>query len=172
MTTPFKKQTILVVDDLADNIALLSNILSGLYKVKAATSGKRALEIALDSRPDLILLDIMMPEMDGYEVCRLLKQDPRTKNIPVIFISALGEEEDEKNGFDYGAVDYITKPVKSSLVLARVRTHLALYDQNRVLEDMIMERTEELGRSRRRFCTAWAVRPNSGITRRACMWRG
>ena len=149
MTTPFQKQTVLVVDDHADNIALLSNILTDQYKVKAALSGSKAIEIARFTQPDLILLDVMMPEMNGYEVCRVLKDDPRTKNIPVIFITALGKEDDEKIGFDSGAVDYITKPVKPPIVLARVKTHLSLYDQNRTLERMVLKRTEELANSRR-----------------------
>ena len=105
------RQTILVVDDMPDNITLLSSILSGSYKVKAANSGLRALKIAFSDAPDIILLDIMMPGIDGYEVCRELKADPRTRHIPVIFITALGEIEDETLGFELGAVDYITKPV-------------------------------------------------------------
>lgn len=94
--------------------------------------------------PDIILLDIMMPGMDGYEVCRQLKSDPDTSQIPVIFVTAKTEMEDEKLGFELGAVDYITKPVSPPIVKARVRTHLAMYDQNRVLESKVQERTTEL----------------------------
>jgi putative two-component system response regulator len=106
-----KKPTILVVDDTPDNIALLTSILSKEYRVKAANNGHTAISLALKNPPCLILLDVMMPDMDGYEVCRKLKSDPRTKNIPVIFVTALGEMEDEKLGFEIGAVDYITKPI-------------------------------------------------------------
>ena len=143
-----EKPTILVVDDVPDNISLLSNILSGEYKVKASNNGKMAITIARKTPPDLILLDVMMPEMDGYEVCQKLKEDPRTKNIPVIFITALGEASEEKLGFEIGAVDYITKPVSPPIVLARVKTHLLLYMQNRILEQRVAERTEELRASR------------------------
>jgi putative two-component system response regulator len=159
-----QEQTVLVVDDMPDNISILSSILSDDYKVKAATRGKAAVKIALKTQPDLILLDIMMPEMDGYEICRTLKCDPRTRNIPVIFITALGEVEDEKTGFEYGAVDYITKPVSPSIVKARVRTHLDLYDQSRVLGRMVAQRTKELDRSRleliRRLSRASEFRDN------------
>ncbi len=148
MGDPLMKQTILVVDDMADNISLLSSILSDEYKVKAANRGGLAVKIAQAALPDLILLDIMMPEMNGYDVCRVLKNDPRTRNIPVIFITALGEMEDERTGFEYGAVDYITKPVSPPIVLARVKTHLALSHQNRVLEQMVSDRTAELAKSR------------------------
>ena len=148
MDNSFRKQTILVVDDMPDNISLLSNILSDEFKVKAVTNGKKAIKIALDTSPDLILLDIMMPETDGYEVCRILKNDLRTKQIPIIFITALGDVHDEKAGFEFGAVDYITKPVSPPIVLARVKTHLALYDQNRVLERKVAERTDALAKSR------------------------
>jgi len=121
-------RTILVVDDTPDNIKILKNVLSSEgYRVKVANNGKRCLEIASKAeKPDLILLDIMMPEMDGYEVCRRLKADKETEDIPVIFVTAKGEVEDEKCGFDYGAVDYITKPISVPIVLARVKTHLEL----------------------------------------------
>ena len=139
---------VLVVDDLPDNITLLSSILSSEYRVKAANSGEKALHLAVNSPPDLVLLDIMMPGYDGFEVCRRLKADPRTRNIPVIFITALGEVEDERLGFEIGAVDYITKPVSPPIVMARVRTQLALYNQNRALEEKVNLRTEEVARSR------------------------
>lgn len=148
MDNALAKQTILVVDDISENIALLSNILSKNYRVKAANNGPKALKIAYSTIPDLILLDIMMPEMDGIEVCRKLKEDPRTRSVPVVFVTAMGEVEDETRGFEAGAVDYITKPISPPIVLARVKTHLQLYDQNRALEEIVRRRTAELDNSR------------------------
>ncbi len=137
--------TVLIVDDTPDNISVMSSLLKDLYRVKVATNGETALKIASShDAPDIILLDIMMPGMDGYEVCRQLKSSVLTKKIPVIFITSLLETEDETKGFDIGAVDYITKPVSPPIVLARVKTHLALYDQNRTLEEKVRERTEDL----------------------------
>lgn len=147
MNSDKKKQTILIADDSPENIAMLSAILGKEYTVKVALEGEKALEIAInpESLPDLILLDVMMPGMSGYEVCQQLKGNPLTRNIPVIFISALGETMDESKGFEVGGVDYITKPVVAAIVRARVKTHLALYDQNRFLEERVRERTRELG---------------------------
>ncbi|USD36158.1 HD-GYP domain-containing protein [Ferrimonas sp. SCSIO 43195] len=140
---------ILVVDDNPDNINLLSSVLRNDYKVKAATSGHKALEIvARTPRPDMILLDVMMPKMDGYQVCERLKKDPTTAHIPVIFVTAKIAVEDETRGLELGAVDYITKPINPSLVRARVHTHLALSDQNRELTRQVAEKTEELNQSR------------------------
>jgi len=145
MNEKLAKQTILAVDDAPENIDVLRGILADDYKVKVATNGEKALKIAFsENPPDLILLDIMMPEMDGYEVCRQLKEDPRTKRIPVIFVTAKGEIADEAHGFELGAVDYITKPVSPPIVHARVEAQLALYDQNRVLEQKVNERTAEI----------------------------
>lgn len=141
------KPTILIVDDVPDNITVLSNILAD-YNLKAANNGTKALEIASRFRPNIILLDIMMPDMDGYAVCTRLKRDLRTKNIPVIFITAMDEVTDEAKGFELGAVDYITKPVNPPVVRARVKTHLRLYDQNKALEYLVHERTKELNQSR------------------------
>lgn len=142
------KQTVLVVDDMADNIMILDHILRPYYRVKAANRGELALQMANSAEPPhIILLDVMMPEMDGFEVCRQLKDNENTKRIPVIFITAMGEAHDEAHGLAVGAVDYLTKPVSPSIVLARVKTHLALYDQNRVLEERVLERTRELERS-------------------------
>ena len=149
MSTELSKQTILVVDDVPENIAVLKGVLSDGYKVKFALNGVMALKIAIsETPPDLILLDIMMPEMNGYEVCSRLKEDPRTKKIPVIFVSAMSEVNDEAQGFELGAVDYITKPVSPAIVLARVRSQLALYDQKRDLEEMVQQRTDELNKTR------------------------
>jgi len=144
MSETQSRQTILIVDDTPENIDVLRGILVDEYKVKAATDGARALKICARSLPDLILLDVMMPEMDGYEVCRRLKADDATKGVPVIFVTAKSEVEDEAHGFELGAVDYITKPVSPPLVRARVQTQLALYDQNRVLERKVLERTAEI----------------------------
>jgi putative two-component system response regulator len=147
-----KNPTILVVDDTPDNLALMSNLLMDDYKVKIANDGEKALKIAAsDSPPDLILLDITMPGMDGYEVCQRLKLDPRTMNIPVIFLTAKREVEDEKKGLELGAVDYITKPISPPIAMARVKSHLALKsmadflrDQNEFLELEVAKRTREV----------------------------
>lgn len=122
-----QKQIVLVVDDTPDNLALITSLLKDLYRVKIATTGNKALQIAFSNEPpDLILLDVMMPEMDGYAVCRHLKGDSQTAEIPVIFLTAKSEIEDELKGFELGAVDYITKPISPPIVLARVGTHLRL----------------------------------------------
>jgi putative two-component system response regulator len=121
-----KTTTILVVDDIAANVLLLKGLLKKEYAISTASSGKEALEIARATLPDLILLDIMMPEMDGYEVCQTLKADALTANIPVLFVTALLEPGDETKGFEAGAVDFITKPIVGDVVRARVRAHLAL----------------------------------------------
>jgi len=143
------KQVILVVDDTPENIDVLSGVLRAEYKVKAALNGERALKIAMgEQKPDMILLDIMMPGMDGYEVCQRLKENLGTAKIPIIFITAKNQIEDEKKGLALGAVDYITKPISPSIVLARVHAQLALYDQSRVLEQKVRERTEELNNTR------------------------
>jgi signal transduction histidine kinase len=132
--TVAKKPTILVVDDTADNLILMNNLLKSDYQVKVVNSGKKALTIAIsDSPPDLILLDIMMPDMDGYEVCQRLKGDPKSMDIPVIFLTSKVEVEDERKGLGLGAVDYITKPISPPIVMARVKSHLALQEKNREL---------------------------------------
>ena len=143
------RPTILVVDDTPENIDVLNGILKQDYNVRVATSGDRALALArAEPAPDIILLDVMMPTIDGYEVCRRLKADYATQRIPVIFISAMSEIEDETRGFDLGAVDYISKPVSPPVVRARVRTHLHLYDQKRHLIEMVRQRTHELEETR------------------------
>ncbi|PHV12420.1 response regulator [Chitinimonas sp. BJB300] len=149
---PAEKRILLVVDDTPDNLALMSGMLRNEYKVKLAPNGERALQIAIgEGQPELILLDIMMPDMDGYEVLRQLKRDARTCDIPVIFLTAMSAAEDEKIGLDLGAVDYITKPVNPAIVQARVRTHLQLKsardflkDQNAFLESEVAKRTREV----------------------------
>ncbi len=143
------KATVLVVDDTPDNIELIKNILNQEYRVKAATNGQQALKVSRsNNKPDIILLDIMMPDMNGYEVCRKLKSDPLTMHIPVMFISAKTELQDEALGFELGAVDYITKPISPMLVKARVRAQLALVNQHRELEVLVKSRTHELEKTR------------------------
>lgn len=146
------RSTVLIVDDTPDNLTLISGLLQSEYKVKVANSGEKALKIAAASPPpDLILLDIMMPGMSGYEVCRHLKGDPETRDIPVVFLTAKNDEEDEKLGLEMGAVDYITKPISAPIVLARVKTHLSLKatadflrDKNDFLEGEVAKRTREV----------------------------
>ncbi len=146
------RHTVLIVDDVPDNVHVLNEIINPVYNVRVALNGEKALKIArLQDSIDLILLDVMMPGMDGYEVCRHLKADPRTRDIPVVFVTAKGEETDESTGFAVGGVDYIKKPVSPPLLLARIRNHLALYDQNRELEVKVQERTAELRESEERF---------------------
>ena len=145
---PSPKPTILAVDDTPENLDLIRAILAKDYRMRVARDGPTALRLALQSPPDLILLDIMMPAMDGYEVCWRLKADPRLADIPVIFVTGMGEVADESRGFDVGAVDYITKPISPPVLARRVRTHLALYDQNRELEHRVHQRTKELYQTR------------------------
>ena len=143
------KLRILVVDDVPDNIEVLRGVLHNDYLVLAAINGTKALEISRSRQmPDMILLDVMMPGIDGYEVCRRLKADSRTAHIPVIFVTGMGEAESEIKALELGAVDYITKPIIPTVVKARVKTHFALYDQNRELERQVQERTKELHRTR------------------------
>lgn len=140
-----KKQTVLIVDDIPENIDVLNGIFKSEYKLIVATNGDDALKLAKSkNRPDLILLDIMMPKIDGYKICRILKESSKTQKIPVIFVTAKDGSTDEARGFEVGAVDYITKPISPPIVKARVRTHLALYDQSRVLEETVRQRTAEL----------------------------
>jgi len=140
-----EKETILVVDDAVENIDILTIVLDGIYHIKVATNGKLALKIAQSSnRPDLILLDIEMPEMDGYQVCRQLKSQAETADIPVIFLTAKSEHHDESRGLKLGAVDYITKPICPSIVKQRIQTQLTLYRQNRHLDLIVRERTAQL----------------------------
>ncbi len=144
-----EKFSILVVDDTPENIDLLLEILKDDYKVRAAINGEQALKIArLKVAPDLILLDVMMPGIDGFEVCRQLKNDPTTSHIPIIFVTAKITTSDEIEGFTLGAVDYITKPISPPIVLARVKTQLALYDQNRELDRKVREQTRDINDTR------------------------
>ena len=134
------RPTILIVDDMPDNLALMSNLLKDSYRIKVTTHGQKALEIASATLPDLILLDVVMPEMDGYQVCRHLKEDSATHDIPVIFLTSSTSSEDEAHGFELGAVDYITKPVTPAIVRARVATHLQL----KASADFLRDKSEYL----------------------------
>jgi putative two-component system response regulator len=144
--------TVLVVDDTPDNLVFMSALLGEHYRVKVASSGARALKAAQAAPvPDLVLLDIMMPDMDGYEVCRQLKANDATRDIPVIFLTARVDAEDERKGFALGAVDYVTKPISPPILLARVQTHLALKatadflrDKSAYLEREVALRTLEV----------------------------
>jgi putative two-component system response regulator len=146
------KATILVVDDTPDNLSLMSGLLKDLYKVKVANNGEKAIKIAQATPPpDLILLDIMMPGLSGYDVCQTLKAAPATRDIPIIFLTAMTATEDEKKGLEMGAADFITKPVNPPIVMARVATQLQvkaaadfLKDQNSYLENEVAKRTREL----------------------------
>lgn len=147
--TSSEKSVVLVVDDTVANIRILDELLRDEYIVRVATNGQTALRLALSPPyPDIILLDIMMPGMDGYEVCQHLKEDPRTQNIAVVFITAMGNEEDEAKGLDLGAVDFITKPFQPRLVRARVANHVSLKKYNDKLHYLVRKRTEELYLSR------------------------
>jgi len=144
--------TILVVDDTSDNLMLVHNLLKGMYQVRVANSGEKALKIAFsDKPPDLILLDVMMPGMDGFEVCRQLRRNPATARIPILFLTARSEMEDESKGLDLGASDYITKPISPPILKARVRIHLLakihadfMADKTAYLENEVARRTRDL----------------------------
>lgn len=146
---PGTRPVLLIVDDTPENLQLMHGLLREAYQVKLANHGVRALELAVrDPLPDLILLDIMMPEVDGFEVCRRLKTDPRTAEIPIIFLTAITDGATEAKGFAAGAVDFITKPISPPVVLARVDTHLRLRtatarlsSENSRLEETVRERT-------------------------------
>jgi putative two-component system response regulator len=147
-----EKPTILVVDDTPDNLTLVSSLLKKDYRVRVAINGEKALKIAFsETPPDLILLDVMMPIMDGYEVCQQLRNSPLTAHIPIIFLTAKSEVEDERKGLSLGASDYITKPISPPILEARVKTHLAakayadfLKDKAAYLESEVVRRTREV----------------------------
>ncbi len=138
--TPTPPATVLVVDDTPANLTLLAQVLSPDYRVQLAVSGAKALEICRRQPPDLIVLDVMMPVLDGYEVCRRLKADPATRRVPVIFLTALTRPEDESAGFEVGGADFIHKPFNPATVRARVRTHLQL----KLAEDHLLHHNAEL----------------------------
>jgi putative two-component system response regulator len=151
--SPNESPTVLVVDDTPTNLKLLNDLLKDNYRVKLANNGIRALDLAAAAPPDLVLLDIMMPEMDGYEVCRRLKASEATQHVPVLFLTAKTEIEDEELGFSVGAVDFIHKPISPPIVLARVKTHLQLkawqdflQDQNAWLKQEVERRLSDVNR--------------------------
>jgi len=149
MTQPSAQKTILIVDDTPINIGVISGALKDSFATKVANSGEKALAIAAGKdKPDLILLDILMPEMDGYEVCRRLKADPDTRDIPVIFLTSQTDAEDETKGFEVGAVDYIHKPFSAAVVKARVRTHLMLREAHAQIARQLVEINTELEMAR------------------------
>ena len=146
-----QRNTVLLVDDNPTNITALVGALRSNYRLIVASNGPDALQAAMEKRPELILLDVMMPGMDGYEVCKRLKSQAETANIPIIFVTAMGEEKDETRGLLLGAADYIVKPVNPLLVKARVQTHIALSMAQRELEghrdeleEKVLARTKEL----------------------------
>ena len=143
---PDQRPRLLLVDDEPTNLQVLRHVLQADYRLLFATDGARALQVAREQLPQLILLDIMMPGMDGYAVCRALKADPATAGIPVIFITALDDSQDETAGFDVGAVDYLTKPVSPPVVRARVRTHLSLVRMDELRETRL-QIVQRLGRA-------------------------
>lgn len=137
MNNIFEQPTVLIVDDAKENISILAELLRSDYKIRAALNGEKALEIAFsDNPPDLILLDVIMPGIDGYEVCKRLKADPLTKRIPIIFVTGKVNEEEEICGFNMGAVDYIKKPFNSVIVKARVAMHIELKQYRDYLENI------------------------------------
>ncbi|MDD5332558.1 MAG: response regulator [Rhodoferax sp.] len=149
------KGKILAVDDTPASLRLLTEILKEEgYEVRSAISGELALRAAAHNPPDLVLLDIRMPGMDGYEVCRRLKADLATRDVPVIFVSAVTETDEKVQGFGLGAVDFVSKPYQHEELMARVRTHLELNRLRHHLEDLVMERTAELRESRNKLKTS------------------
>jgi sigma-B regulation protein RsbU (phosphoserine phosphatase) len=149
MSNPVDKRVLLLVDDDPENIQVVHAILKDTYKLRVAKTGAKALELAkLEPRPELILLDVMMPEMDGYEACACLKEDSRTRDIPVIFLTGRTDVAGEARGFEVGAVDYIHKPFSPPIVAARVRTHLMLRDANETLSRQLLAINSELEMAR------------------------
>ena len=138
-----KKSRVLLIDDELINIKILAEILRDDYEVVFASSGPEGVRLALESTPDVILLDVMMPDMDGYEVCAQLQNDPRTATIPVIFVTALNSTEQEVKGLEAGAIDYVTKPVKPAIVKARLHNQLEF--KNAILASAATTQSDELG---------------------------
>ena len=141
-----EKPTLLLVDDEPVNLRVLKQLLANDYQLIFARNGEEALKLAPSRQPNLILLDVMMPGLTGFEVCRQLKQQENTKQIPVIFVTALNDEQDETQGFDAGAVDYITKPISPAIVKARVKTHLSLVQADELL-DSRLQVVQRLGKA-------------------------
>jgi sigma-B regulation protein RsbU (phosphoserine phosphatase) len=149
MTDAVEKKTVLVVDDAPANLQIVRSILKDDFKIRVATSGAKALDLVkIKPYPDLILLDVMMPDMDGYEVCAILKASPEANNIPVIFLTGKTETDDETKGFQVGAVDYIHKPFSPAVVKARVHTHLVLRESRDQLARQLLDINNELEMAR------------------------
>jgi len=148
MDASASKPVVLIVDDAPESIDVLRGVLGAEYQVKAAIHGPVALKLVQDTPPDLILLDVMMPEMDGFEVCERLKADPASAHIPVIFVTTLADVGSEGRGLELGAVDYLTKPFVPALVRSRVKSHIALHHRQLSLEHEVRARTRELSETR------------------------
>lgn len=142
-------ETILIVDDEVENQRLFASMLADSYEIETAGSGEEALAKAREQMPDLILLDVMMPDITGVEVCKALKTDPATTGIPIIFITGLDDAHNEQTGLSVGAVDYCTKPVHPAVLKARVQVHLEHRQYTRYLEELIEQRTKSLEEARR-----------------------
>ena len=160
---------ILIVDDEPLNIEVLSETIEELGDVLFATNGQAAIDICVEHQPDIVLLDVMMPEMDGYEVCKQLKAKPETKDIPVIFATALSDENDEAKGFEIGAVDYVTKPISAPIVIARVRNHLELKRYRDYLEKIAFIDGLTGIPNRRRFDEHYQSEWQRGVRRQASL---
>ncbi|MCM0082574.1 diguanylate cyclase [Geomonas sp. Red32] len=159
-----KKQRVLIVDDTPANVEVLHRILRGDYALFFAGNGANAIKVAQRERPDLILLDVMMPDVDGYQVCAALKSDERTRDIPVIFITAMESVENEARGLDCGAIDYLTKPISPPIVKARVRNHLESKRKSDVLEAL----TAELREKNRQLAVLAREDGLTGVANRRC----
>jgi signal transduction histidine kinase len=143
------KPLILIADDTPANLEILTDLLTPQYRVRVATNGDDALRLVFSpTPPDLVLLDVMMPGINGYQCCAAMKGNKNTRDIPILFVTALSDIANEERGLQMGAVDYITKPYNPSVILARIKTHLALYNQSRLLRDLVDERTRELRRAK------------------------
>jgi putative two-component system response regulator len=143
-TQPNDKNRVLIVDDEPGNIKILSSVLAPDYALSVATSGAQALQIAEVQAPDIVLLDMVMPEMDGIQVCEALKANEVTKNIPVIFVTSMSDSVNEERGLDAGAVDYISKPISPPIVKARVKIHIQNYLSRRFLENLLANQDASL----------------------------
>ena len=138
------KNRVLIVDDEPGNIKILSSILAGDYALSVASSGAQALQVAAAQLPDIVLLDMVMEEMDGIQVCEALKADEKTRDIPVIFVTSMSDAANEERGFDAGAVDYISKPISPPIVKARVKIHIQNYLSKRFLEKLLSNKDATL----------------------------
>ena len=143
------KNRVLIVDDEPGNIKILSSVLAGDYELSAASNGAQALQVAAAQLPDIVLLDMVMEEMDGIQVCEALKADERTRDIPVIFVTSMSDAENEERGFDAGAVDYISKPISPPIVKARVKIHIQNYLSKRFLEKLLSSKDTTLDNAKK-----------------------